>query len=361
MNASIVGMATALFIMAPASVPSSGHSSQEARAALAAPGDQGPPGPMGPPGPRGQDGRDGQNGQDGRHGRDGAEGPEGPPGPRGPEGPPGLDGEPGDSHWRRFGASTFFNEGFVGIGVGDPSAKLDVAEVSATVGSFDRIGDDGVIIDLLKDSVAYGSITVHDKVISLNAFTGTCYAWIPSTKLVDRYSLMRMTGDAQRLHTESFARLLVGVEESTTANDPRCIGSFLAREEPADAPVTENPVLVMTAGVGEMRVVDSGGDIRPGDLLISSTVRGCAMKDDPTKFPVGYIVARAAEGIEWADRKSEAAGTSLTTKRATITVFFERFVRSSESAASSGSQDQQRQIDALKAEVASLKALIESR
>jgi hypothetical protein len=57
---------------------------------------------------------------------DGNEGPPGPPGPAGPQGPP------GDSHWQIAdggpfaGQVTYYDDGWVGIGVVDPQVWLDV-------------------------------------------------------------------------------------------------------------------------------------------------------------------------------------------------------------------------------------------
>ena len=50
------------------------------------------------------------------------------------------------------------------------------------------------------------------------------------------------------------------------------------------------------------------------------------MKDDPARFPIGYIVARAAEGVRWSEVKSPKGNV----KKAKISVFFESFVRNSE-------------------------------
>jgi hypothetical protein len=89
----------------------------------------------------------------------------------------------------------------------------------------------------------------------------------------------------------------------------------------------------MAVGNGELWVTDgSAGDLRPGDFLIASGVTGCAMKDDPDRFPVGYICARAAEAVQWADVQAGAGGI----KRVKVSVLFENFVRDSRGAAVQG-------------------------
>ena len=58
--------------------------------------------------------------------------------------------------------------------------------------------------------------------------------------------------------------------------------------------------MVSAAGNGEAWVVENGsGNILPGDALISSDVKGHAMKD-PGTFAVSHVFAKAAEAIDWA-------------------------------------------------------------
>jgi hypothetical protein len=63
---------------------------------------------------------------------DGNEGPPGPQGPAGPVGPQGPAGPAGDSHWQIAdggpfaGQVTYYDDGWVGIGVADPQVWLDV-------------------------------------------------------------------------------------------------------------------------------------------------------------------------------------------------------------------------------------------
>jgi len=52
------------------------------------------------------------------------------------------------------------------------------------------------------------------------------------------------------------------------------------------------------------------------------------MKDDPQRFPIGYIVARAAERVDWSAQHPVNGGAM----RARISVFFENFVRHSDDA-----------------------------
>jgi hypothetical protein len=86
----------------------------------------------------------------------------------------------------------------------------------------------------------------------------------------------------------------------------------------------DNPRLVAAVGNGELWVVDLGaGDIAPGDYLISSDVPGCAMKDDLAKFPLGHVIARAADRIRWNDVPADERNV----RRARASVLFGGFVR----------------------------------
>ena len=91
------------------------------------PGPQGPEGPEGPAGPQGDQGPPGPMGPEGPTGPEGPQGDQGPPGPMGPEGPTGPEGPqgpPGDSHWQLEGTSTYYTDGYVGIGTSSPTSPL---------------------------------------------------------------------------------------------------------------------------------------------------------------------------------------------------------------------------------------------
>jgi hypothetical protein len=83
-----------------------------------------PAGPTGPSGPAGPPGAQGPQGLTGPAGPAGAQGPQGSTGPTGPAGPAGTPG----TGWAANGPHiSNTNAGNVGIGVANPSARLDVA------------------------------------------------------------------------------------------------------------------------------------------------------------------------------------------------------------------------------------------
>lgn len=206
-------------------------------------------------------------------------------------------------------------------------ASLFVTQVSnsATQGIawFDRFGSDGPVIDILREGVKAGGISVAGSVVSYNPFTGSHYA------IADRdfeyATLLTMTGDNATFEDRSDAEILYGVRATTTPNDPACLGAFLSRLAPEAPHSSKNPLLVMAVGNGEMLVTAHDGDapIEPGDLLISSHVPGHAMKLDPARFPVAHVVARAADRVDWSKVPADAAGV----RRAKVSVLFTQFTR----------------------------------
>ena len=111
----------------------------------------------------------------------------------------------------------------------------------------------------------------------------------------------------------------------------------------------------MAVGNGDMWVVETGRDIQPGDYLISSDVEGHAMLDDADRFPVGHVIARAAEGVKWESVPDCVAGR----RHQRMSVFFESFERGNAVALAVVVERQQREIAALReeknAEIASLR------
>ena len=76
------------------------------------------------------------------------------------------------------------------------------------------------------------------------------------------------------------------------------------------------------------------------------------MRDDPTRFAEGHIVARAAEAIDFAKVKPDADGV----RRVRASVFFTSFVRSSSARDLQATvAGQQRMLEELAAEMRALR------
>jgi hypothetical protein len=222
-----------------------------------------------------------------------------------------------------FEGRGFFSEN-VGIGTGTHSidGRLHVESDNARVAKFDRYTSDGELVAFARNDGVIGNISNVGGVVSYNAFTGSHYGW--STANIAAGALVSMTGENRRFREHGDAEVVYGIQETARPNDPGCLGASLGLMESSREAGRENPLLVAAVGNGEMWIVDRGsGDIEPGDYLISSDVPGCAMKDDPAKFPIGHIVARAAERVEWSHVPRDDPGV----RRARISVLFGSFVR----------------------------------
>jgi hypothetical protein len=222
------------------------------------------------------------------------------------------------------GRGSFSNDVAIGV-TGSIDARLHVQE-SGRVAKFDRFGSDGELVAWARDDATLGSVSIAGGVVSYNAFTGSHYARASTS--INPGALVSMTGENHRYDNRPGAEVVYGVVETARANDPACLGVLLGPLESTKETGPDNPLLVAAVGNGEIWVVDCGGrDIEPGDFLTSSDVSGHAMKDDPGRFPIGYIVARAAERVRWSELE-ERGSDGL--KHKMISVLFENFVRNSE-------------------------------
>jgi hypothetical protein len=52
-------------------------------------------------------------------------------------------------------------------------------------------------------------------------------------------------------------------------------------------------------GVVPTKVTDENGPIRRGDLLVTSSTKGHAMKADPSKLGFGMVIGKALENFEY--------------------------------------------------------------
>lgn len=235
---------------------------------------------------------------------------------------------------------------------------LQVNTPSAGQTYFNRTSPDGTLVGFLNNGTSAGGISVVGTTVSYNAFTGSHYAWTETP--IETGALVSMTGDNRRPRNGANVEPTYGIEVTAKANDAACLGAYLSPEEPPapGTPIDPNARhLVSAVGNGEMILTESAaGDVKPGDYLISSDVPGCAMKDDPGRFPIGHIVARAAERVNWSDVAPDASGV----KRIRVSVLFDSFVRGSDAASLAATiKDQQSQIESLAAQIASMREVTE--
>jgi len=213
--------------------------------------------------------------------------------------------------------------GGVGIGTGGHSinAQLHVQANGARVAKFDRYDSDGELVAWARNDSVVGNVTVAAGVVSYNAFTGSHYSWCDTEP--EPGMLMTLTGVNRHILANRSGEIIYGVKPSAVANDPACLGTYVTTTPVGDLAGNQAVRLVAAVGNGDLWVINSGRDIRPGDLLISSDIAGCAMLDDATQFPIGHVVARAAEAVAWDDVRPQANGV----QKVKVSVLFNPFTR----------------------------------
>jgi len=252
----------------------------------------------------------------------------------------------------------------VGIGIpGDqpPTAELEIwkaddpLENPATAPAVivDRRDSDGTLISFRRAGVEEGVIDVTAGFVNYANFTGSHLAW--TEERIELGMLVTLTGRNRRFHEKPESEILYGVLPSTVANDSKILGPYLGLLRPAQPASPDNPHLVMAVGNGDLWVTDRGGGIDAGDYLVSSAVRGHAMKDTG-EWETSHIVARAAEPVSWNDVAPDASGL----KRKRISVFFESFTRRNAVAESKEVADLKGKLAAQEAELAAFKARLEA-
>jgi hypothetical protein len=135
-----------------------------------------------------------------------------------------------------------------------------------------------------------------------------------------------MTGVNQHAYNDATQEIIYGIEECSTENDSRFLGTYLSVMNPdndrtiGDSDNSANPDLVMAVGNGKMWVVDEGSNITQGDHLITSTTQGHARKD-PQTATFSYVIGKAGEPVDW----SEVSETIGSKKHKLISVLFYAF------------------------------------
>lgn len=211
----------------------------------------------------------------------------------------------------------------VGIGTAGRStdARLHVQSDGARALKVDRFTSDGELLGWARDDATIGSVSVAGGVVTYGAFTGVHYAELRSAVAVG--DLVSLTGDNTTLGGRDPAETVYGVAACAKANDPAVLGVYVG-SLPGDSFDHRTDIAQIAAvGNGDMWVVDTGSDIAPGDYLVSSEVPGCAMRDDPGRFEIGHVVARAAGRVAWGEIKPDDRGV----RRARVSVLFGNFVR----------------------------------
>lgn len=214
-------------------------------------------------------------------------------------------------------------------------ARLHVQADGARPMKVDRFTNDGELLVWARDDINIGAVSVAAGVVTYGAFTGVHYATLEAP--THTYMLVSMTGNNTLLGAKSAddasasGETVYGVVPSVKPNDPAVLGVYLASLDAQDFNHATPLAQIAAVGNADVLIVDNGtGDsIKPGDYLISSGVAGAAMKLDPSQFPVGHVIAKAAGNVDWSTVPADATGI----KRAKVSVLFTSFTHTDPSLA----------------------------
>jgi YadA head domain repeat (2 copies) len=228
---------------------------------------------------------------------------------------------------------------------------LNVERWNAPVAMFNRrSNNDGTIISFYQGDAGLGNpeigtISVVSNNVSYNAFTGSHYGL--SDEHIEEGKLVVMNGNNSRFGDRGGAEILYGISESIKANDPAAMGAYFGILESTKPLSNTNPYLIMAEGNGEMWVVDNGENLVPGDFLISSDIKGHAMKDKG-EFAESYIIAKVAEPVDWRNVIEIVNGI----KHKKVSVLFTSFVRNNNT-------NQTKEIEDLRGKIKNLETLVQ--
>jgi len=148
--------------------------------------------------------------------------------------------------------------GNVGIGTTSPTAKLNVNGNTKVIGNIDVTGTGNI--------TAAGTIEAGN----IKAKYQDVAEWVPSTHALPAGTVVTLDPTKSN-----------HVEASSRSYDTRVAGVISAQPGIALGEEGDNKVLVATTGRVKIKVDAAHGPIQVGDLLVTSSVPGVAMKSQP--------------------------------------------------------------------------------
>jgi hypothetical protein len=173
------------------------------------------------------------------------------------------------------GSGTTYGDAIVGEALGDVSGDLGVFKVNgANVARIDRTG---------KGYFNGGTQMSGADVAEYFDVNGNRNTYEPGDVLVISTNADRTVERS----SEPYSTLVAGV----FATKP----GVLLTEKNADKLTMDNGVPMGVIGVIPTKVCMEGGAIKRGDLIVTSSIPGVAMKADPDKVKVGQVIGKALQ------------------------------------------------------------------
>jgi hypothetical protein len=173
----------------------------------------------------------------------------------------------GTSQWITSGSSIVYNDGNVGIGVSSPTSKLHVAGDGRVTGNFVV---DGNIAEKYQDVAE----------------------WVPAATQISVGTVVVLDATTSN-----------HVISSNTSYDTRVAGVISGQPGIVLGEKSDNKVLVATTGRVRVKVDATNGPIQIGDLLVTGTREGFAMKSLPVEIGgvrihrPGTLIGKALEPL----------------------------------------------------------------
>jgi hypothetical protein len=204
-----------------------------------------------------------------------------------------------------LGTAARFNAGRYGTGVYAYSYRGTA--LSAQVNGYATTGlrVDGSYTRNLATFQRYGSNVIRFTSGGRGYFNGGTYSWgadFAESVKVDRAAEEFEPGDVMIIDATSRRRFSRSREANSTlvagvvSTRPAMVGTTHEVAGPTGARMLDGEVKLGIVGIVPTKVCDQGGGIRAGDLLVSSSLPGHAMKA-PANPAAGTVIGKALEGL----------------------------------------------------------------